>query len=435
MRDEILFKLKPDFQQEIFKRVIKKYGSSLKAEKILSIKASTIRGYKNLYFNIVPKKILDKLISKSIIGIEEIKINKISQFYKKEQIKNSMEIGRKIIKDKFEKIKNETPKFKDIRIDESLDFYKWFIHYKKLLNIPFRKLKVEEFDNYITLKYENYTKNKFNNFQVKIPKKFKIDEEFIYFFGLWCGDRAGNRFGICNQNKEILDFTEQFLVNNMQNVEKMLCISEGIKIPNIKYNKKFIIKNDKKGWALSVYSNNGVLFSFFCYLQENLEEFLQIIKDKNIFFAGLFDAEGNVSLYNKSFRWACKNEKLIRIYRDFLKKSDLYDGYDGGSLITYNQKEFFEKIYPYLKHYEKINNTLFLYKGEGNLPPEYFNVLNYVKNHPKLTAKQIAKGLKKTKVYQELKMLSDFGFVAYKDYPYQFEITQKALISLGASKL
>ena len=98
-----------------------------------------------------------------------------------------------------------------------------------------------------------------------------------------------------------------------------------------------------------IHSNNGILSSFFYYLHFNLQQFLNAIKNKGPFFAGLFDAEGNVSLYNKSFRWACKNKELINLYSKQLKELNLYDSYDGNCLISHNKKEFYNIIFPYLK--------------------------------------------------------------------------------------
>ena len=131
---------------------------------------------------------------------------------------------------------------------------------------------------------------------------------------MWCGDRAGGkRFGITNKNTTIINYTEQFLKKYSQDVEKILYIKKGLAEPNINYDKKFEIVNENGGWALSVHSNNGILSSFYYYLQSNLDALLKLSSDCSPFFAGLFDAEGNVSLYNRSLRFACKNELLVKI--------------------------------------------------------------------------------------------------------------------------
>ena len=62
--------------------------------------------------------------------------------------------------------------------------------------------------------------------------------EFIYFFGLWCGDRAGGkRFGICNQNEAIIKFTKKFLKKNYQKIEKFLYIQKDLAAPKVDYDK------------------------------------------------------------------------------------------------------------------------------------------------------------------------------------------------------
>lgn len=433
MEKEILMiKLNPSFQREVFQRVVIKYKGSIKASKILGICASSIRGYKNLYFNSIPKEIIDKLQDLKIISKQELDKEILNVFDKNDQIQKNLDIGRKRRLQNLEKIKKSIPSLKEITHSNYLDVSKWFNEYKNLVNCGFRKLIIKDKKEYIIAKYPNFTRHGFKDFKVKIPRRFLLDEEFNYFFGLWCGDRAGGkRFGVTNKNKEINDFTKKFLKKNYQNVEKILTINPCIKEPKIKYDKKFVIKNSKKGWVLSVHSNNGILSSFFHFLHSNLEEFLNISKYKPAFFAGLFDAEGNVSLYNKSFRWACKNERLVEIYSRFLKEMSLYKKYDGGCIISYNKNEFYNKIFPYLKHSKKINNTKFLCKGSGVIPNNFLDILKFLRENPQKTSKEISKALKKKKSYFELKLLSDFGFIFYKNYPYKFELTKKSQKLLG----
>ncbi len=80
---------------------------------------------------------------------------------------------------------------------------------------------------------------------------------------------------------------------------------------------------------------------------------------------------------------------------------------------------------------EDIDKTKFLYSGVGPLFPEYVMILEYISKNPKKNAKEIAKALKKTKVYSELGLLTNFGFILKEGYPYKFEITPKGLNSLG----
>ena len=431
-KDSHMIKINSSFQKEMFTRVINKYGDSFKSSKALKLPASSIRAYKNLYFQSIPKRIIQNLLNLKIITSFELDKNTISYFNKEDQIRNCLDKGLESRKEHFRKLREKIPSLREILSSSGLDVLKWFESYQNFLNIPFRKLEIRYEKEYFTLTYQNFDRTEVKEFSVKIPHFFKLDDEFIYFFGLWCGDRSGGkRFGICNKNPEVLRFTENFLRKHHQKIEKILIVSKGVKEPNIPYDKKFVIDNDKKGWVLSTHSNNGVLSSFFHYLQSHLDIFLSNIQKKEIFFAGLFDAEGNVSLYNKSFRWACKKDSLIKIYSKHLQDIGLFQRYDGDCLISYNLPRFYDKIFPYLKHGDKLNKTLFLCTGNGKLPTEHLEILNHLKKEPMKTAQEIAKALKKNKIYSELRLLTDFGFISSYGYPHKFEIASKGLKSLG----
>jgi len=430
-RAEIMFKLKPSFQKEVFENVIKKYKGSINASKQIQIPASSIRGYKNLYFDSVPKKAIDRLIRLNLIDPSKLDKNIILTLNKAEIIKKSLDSGREKRNKELLRLKEEIPSLQEIIKTSKIDVSMWLNKHLLLASTGFRKISLKEKESYFSLKYKNFTRHGFKNFGIKIPKIFELNEEFLYFFGLWCGDRSGGkRFGICNQNKEIINFTEGFLKKHFQKVEKILYFSKKIKEPKIKYDKKFYI-NKGGGWVLSTHSTNGFLYSFFYYLQSNLEEFLTLIKNPYPFFAGLFDAEGNVSLYNKSFRWACKNEKLINIYSKYLEKIRLYDKYDGGCLVSYNKKGFYKRIFPYLKHSEKIRLASFLCIGKGGLPKDHKIILDYIKKNPYKTAKEISKALKKNKIYSELSLLKEFNFIFHEGYPYKYKLNSEKIIPQG----
>jgi len=428
----LLIKLNPVFQKRLFENIIKIYGSSLKASKILIIPASSIRACKSLYFKSLSFNLIKKLIEMNLTTSAEVKKNTLARLDRREQVRESMFIGRKIRHDKITSLKKSIPHPKEIISNNCLNLEPWLDKYLPLANLNIRNIIVEDEGTFFSLKYKNFTKEGFKVFEKKLPKIIKLDDEFMYYFGLWCGDRSGGkRFGIANQNQDLIKFTEKFLIKHYQKVEKALYITKGLDIPNVSYDKIFFLNHDAKGWALSIYSINGVLSSFFYYLQSYLEFFLQKY-NPHAFFAGLFDAEGNVSLHNKSLRFACQNKKLINTYSKYLKKIDLYERYDGGCLITYNCSIFYDNIMPLMKHKEKINLLNIMVKGKGKLPQDYLSVLNYIRKNPNRTNNDISKGLKKNKVYPELKLLSDFSFISRKGYPNLFEITEKGLSSLGA---
>lgn len=433
-KNELMVKLRPSFIQKVFIKLSLEFKGSKKASKLLQIPYSSFRAYKNRYSSSLPQRLIDKIEGLKIMSKKQIQKNKLYSYYRDTQNKKILANGRQIRLNKLKRWKNEIPRLSKIFKGDYLDFETWFIAYKKLIDFGARKFNyVRKKRGILEVSYIIHSNKEKKEFILKFPSKIIIDDEFVYFFGLWCGDRTGGkRFGICNKNADIIKFTEHFLKKYNQRVEKTLIISKGVLPPKIDYDKKFIIDHDVKGWVLSVHSTNGILSSFFHYLQSNLEEFLTRIKNKEVFFAGLFDAEGNVSLYNGSFRWACKNNGLVDIYSKFLKELDLFNRYDGGCLITYNRAGFYKKILPFLKHTDKINKTKFLCKGEGTLWQDYLKILEFIKNNPDKTAKEIAKALKKTKVYSELKLLNDFGFISRDTYPQKFEITLKGLKSLGA---
>ena len=427
-----MFNLNKKFQKEIFQKLITKYGGSIKTSKILKIPASSIRGYKNLYFKAVPKNLLDKLIKLGILSKEILISNKTGVFNKSEIMTKNLNLGREKRKEQFKALKKKIPRLNKIINKNYINIEIWFNEYKNLVNSNFRKLKILDKKDYLILEYNNFTKNGYKDFKVELPKKINLDDELIYFFGLWCGDRSGGkRFGICNQNINVINFTEYFLKKYKQKIEKILYITKNTPEPEMDYDKKFIIDKEIRGWVLSTHTNNGIFASFFYYLQSHLNEFLTMISNRFPFFAGLFDAEGNVSLYNKSLRWACKKDNLIKIYSNNLKELNLFDGYDGNSILCYNVNEFYKKIFPYMKHNNKINMIKFLYNGEGNLSKDLMDILKIIKINSDITSKEIAKALKKNKVYSELGLLKKFGFISQNNYPYTYKINEKGLKSIG----
>jgi len=109
----------------------------------------------------------------------------------------------------------------------------------------------------------------------------------------------------------------------------------------------------------------------------------------------------------------------------------LNNRYDGNCIIIYDKKQFYNKIFPYLRHKSKINLARLMCKGKGILLKNHLNILKCIKECPDKTSKEVSKALKKVKVYSELQLLSDFGYLTYNDYPYKFKITNKGLKSLG----
>ena len=427
MKKDLMVKLKPTFQKTIFQKAQQHFGNCAKAAQYLHVNYSSLRGYKNCYFKSVPVSLLEKLIRLGLCSKEDLNNNILLTYNKNEQTNRVLYQGRTRRHVILKEFKKNIPSIALITKKNTIDFEKWFSSYIHLINFGARHFNyVKKEREFIEVSYTTHSRKEKREFVLRFPKELKIDEEFMYFFGLWCGDKAGGkRFGVCNQENNILTFTQYFLEKNFQNVEKILYIQKGLNTPEISYDKKYVIdKGDVNGWVLSVHAVNGIFSSFFHYLRDNLD-YLLTIGSAPAFFAGLFDAEGNVSLYNKSFRWACKNDELVAVYSKHLRTLNLYSGYDGGCIITYERDLFYRKIFVFLKHNKKINLTNLLCHGKGQLPKIYLQALMYIASTPKMTVNDIAKALKKNKIHSELALLTEWGLIHRESYPYRFSITNK----------
>ena len=338
-----------------------------------------------------------------------------------------LELGRKLRKRQLEKYKKDIPKITKIINGKYLDLEKWFCSYKKLIDFGTREFKgIYIKEDRLILKYTCFSKGKKKSFITTLPQKIKIDKEFLYFFGLWVGDKSGGRrIGIVNKNKEILDFTENYLKKLSQKIEKYLYIGEKEEVPNKKVDRIFRTRNKDFGYSISIHSTNGILKSFFEYLEKNFLEIINTKQKTNIFLSGLFDAEGNISLEDKCFRWGCKDkillEKLIGIY----KKLDIFRRYDGSNIISYDKEFFLKYLLPFIKNKEKINRINLITNKTGKLDKRFINILIKIKGSPKITNKELAKTLKRTKVHAQTRFLTELNYIETKNYPKMLEITNK----------
>ena len=157
-KSNLMMQLKPKFQREIFQKVINKYGSSFKAEQYLKTPASSIRSYKNLYFNTVPKNLIETLIHLKVVRDKELKLNLIKMSLKKDIMNKSLDLGRKKRKAYFYELKADIPVINEIIKGNKLFVFKWFEKYQKLLNSGFRKISVENKIDLIIISYKNFTR-------------------------------------------------------------------------------------------------------------------------------------------------------------------------------------------------------------------------------------------------------------------------------------
>ena len=425
--------LNPEFKKRIFKEVLDKYSPD-KLAFILNISRGMLYHYKNNRVESVPVPIIERIKKISNLQDQEIERNTIDILTSKEVRDKGLIIGRSVRREQLKGFRVQIPKVNDIIENNDLNLEKWFSYYQKLINFGCREIKsIEKEDNILKVTYTNYANGKNKIFTTLFPRKIKLDEDFQYFFGLWVGDKAGGgRLGIMNKEKSINLYTSEYLKKLHQKPEFVLHVhDENIPELDYKIDKVVRINSIRNGYAISVHAINSIFKSFFNYLEEDLDNFLNLIPNKNIFFAGLFDAEGNVFLEDKCFRWASKNERNIEIFKKHLKEMNLFNRFDGSNLVAYDRELFAKGILPFIKHPARINDANLICFKKGTLNKRFKEILEFIKNNPGKPAKAIAKALKRIKVFSQLRFLEDNKYIYKKDYPNKMYITNKGLASLS----
>lgn len=426
-----MLELNSNFQEELFTKFIRKFG--IRKCILLSNKSQgMIYHYRNNRIKLIPKELIKRVCSLCNIIGNQLKDNIIKEISFSKSVKEILDNGRQVRKDKLKQYKKDIPKLNEIVDKNSLNLEKWFNKHIKLINFGARQFKeIKRDKEKIKLVYTCYSNSKKKEFTNYLPRKIKLNRDFLYFFGLWCGDRIGKgRFGVANKEKAINLETKEYLIKVFQKPELILHINKGLKIPKLDYINSTYVNKAKtkiKGWCAHVYSKNAIFFRFFDYLLDNIDLLLSKINKKEIFFAGLFDAEGNVSLEDSYFRWACQNKRLVKIYQKYLKELKLFDRYDKCCLITKNKEGFLEKIYPYIKHPSKVNRINLICSKKGFVEERSLNILKIIQGKPGMTQKEIAKHLKRVKVYAHLMFLENLNYIKRKNYPKMNYITNKGV--------
>ncbi len=425
------------FQKEIFKTLLSKF-SRHKLTITLGINSSSIYNMKNGKIRSIDIKKFGKIVKLLHLSDEIVKKNTLEIISEKDILKG-LEIGREIRKNQLKKWKDEIPRLKEIVNNNSLNLELWLEKYIKLTNFGARKIIKTEKDAdkiIICLKtHSNVTKTK-KIYRILLPRHINLDDEFAYFFGLWCGDRVGGgRLGIVNTQNELILLSRKYLRKLYQkNLLYVILKSTKMKEPlprlHFKVNKIYKVKNMPGTYVPMIFSTNGYLKSFFDYLDENLDELLSMLENKHIFFSGLFDAEGNVSLEDSYFRWSCKNMRNVEIYKKHLSDFNLFGRYDGASLVTNNADSFLKNIFPHVKQKEKINRVNLLFFDSGHLDDRFKNILICISDSPGKTAKELAKIIGRKKVYSQIKFLCRKEYSKTEGYPMRFFITEKGIEEL-----
>ncbi len=216
----------------------------------------------------------------------------------------NLAFGRQLRHKQLKDFRKNIPSIDKLIEGTYLNLEKWFDKYQHLINFGCRSIKrIDKTKNKIILEYTNYSNSKQKLFTNHLPRRIKIDEQFLYFFGLWVGDKiSGGRIGVVNKNETINKLTQKYLQKLYQKPIYVLYIGKDTPLPDVRYDKIVLIKNKLNGYAISVHVVNGILRSFFKYLESNMYSFLKLVDQPNIFFTGLFDAEGNIFLEDKCYR-------------------------------------------------------------------------------------------------------------------------------------
>ncbi|MBI3035478.1 hypothetical protein HYY71_04080 [Candidatus Woesearchaeota archaeon] len=428
--EDIRVRLSNEFQQMVFSELIYRF-SSVGLGKIFNISRPMVYHYRSYRVNNISLDNLNKIVNLMNLKEELISNNTIGIFKNEDIRKACLNLGRNFRINQLKNFRNQIPKINDIIEDNSLNLEKWFCSYKNLINFGCREIKaIETKDNKLEVTYTNYANSKKKTFTTLFPRIIKIDEDFQYFLGLWVGDKAGGgRIGVMNKNKILNLYTSDYLIKLYQKPLFVL-YTHSERIPELDYkiDKVIRIKGFGNGHAISVHAINSILKSFFGYLESNLDNLLMLIPNRNIFFAGLFDAEGNVFFEDKCFRWSSKNAINIKIFIKHLSQMNLFHRFDGSNLVTYN---FADKILPFIKHPQKINDANLLCYKDGALNNRFMNILNFIHENPGKSAKEIAKALKRVKVYSQLKFLEYIGLVRMDGYPHKMFTTTQGVASLS----
>ena len=107
----------------------------------------------------------------------------------------------------------------------------------------------------------------------------------------------------------------------------------------------------------------------------------------------------------------------------------IFKRYDGYSIVSYNLSYFEDKIYPHLKHSQKKNKAELLLFGRGSLERRFRKILELIHGGSR-TPRELAKCLKRVKVYGPLRFLEKSEYIRKENYPMKIVITTKGLEQL-----
>jgi len=333
---------------------------------------------------------------------------------------------------------------------------KWLDKIKKQTGI-IRNIQTPKIDNkYISIVYEVYDKNKkgFKKFNAVLPRKVEINKEFLYFLGLRYGDGTnGARVGVVNKNLELIKETAKFLrkifPRSMLQGSIYLYKKEAISsLPELKKDMKKIVDKlevydltdkDVKGiYVFYVFITNAFFNRIYDSLIKDILSLFKILnmQEKGAFFAGFFDAEGNVNKRDRNFRWSQKTPNKVAIIRELLEKENYHARYDGSNFIIGHKADiwkedlerFKDQVLPYLKHPEKKKEAQELLKGYYVMD-SYKKIARIIHKNRWIDNKEVSKKAHRKRCRVELTALTGAGFLVRTrkrvDESFKYAITKK----------
>ncbi|MBL7206183.1 MAG: hypothetical protein ISS36_01135, partial [Candidatus Aenigmarchaeota archaeon] len=206
-REEMRVELNDNFRKELFAKLFRKYPTRILMKEI-NMAQGTLYHYKNKRIPTIPIRLVKDFIQRADIDKRKLNSNIINITTTEKIRHKGLNIGRTKRKNQLKKWRREIPTINEIVDKNHLNLERWLKYYIKLINFGCRKFESVNKDNdKIILKYTNYSKGKKKKFTTNLPTKLNIDIDFQYFFGLWCGDRAGGgRVGILNKELELIYF-------------------------------------------------------------------------------------------------------------------------------------------------------------------------------------------------------------------------------------
>ncbi|MCK4669582.1 MAG: hypothetical protein KAT43_00140 [Nanoarchaeota archaeon] len=447
--DKLVVRLIPDFQKELFSRLIFTIGT-IQAATRFGKSRRLFYHYRNCRVNYIPYDLV-KTAAILVGKTKELEDNILESISFAELVNKNLKLGRTIhtkkIREKFNKKIEITKVIQKEGNYFVLNISKWWeltgLEHSLKTNIC-EIIKVAKSKDKITIFTKVYTHKGKIRRKIQLPIKLLLDENFFYFLGLYFGDGTrGSRVGICNKEVRLIKwvatylsglFSDQIYMDLMlqkrwQNsqLDPLINKIKPFAINKIFYNKMF------GDYVFITYIVNKTIERILKLILNNISILIQMKPHFiNPFLAGLFDAEGNVNFRDNVLRISQKNKENCKLINVLLEKVGFGFRYDGSNFVIANTKLtregdfklFSERIWPYLKHPQKKANAMALINGR-NYSEKDLLLVKIVNENPGITNREIAKIIGRKRNQSYLSTLTSAGFItrcgergkSFKYYP------------------